>query len=1026
MKFEREALKMKKLFRPLSLVMVLVVLATTTTFSALSATIDKNLTGAGINVEKVAAYTNSSDGYATYSGNDLGANYSADSTTFKVWAPSASSVKVKLYKTGSDSEAGAGVIGTYDMTKDSSNGVWSLKQSGDLNGIYYTYLVTVNGKTNETRDVYSTACGVNSKRSMVVDLNSTNPDGWNDDSHVLFNSSSEATVWEMSVRDFSIDSSSGVDADKRGTFLGVAQHGTTLNGKGDIKTGIDYLIENKINCVQIMPMYDFGSVDETKGGQNWGYDPMNYNVPEGSFSTNPYDGAVRIKEMKTMIKALHDAGISVVMDVVYNHTYNTTDSCFENTVPGYYYRMNGNQFLNGSGCGNVTASDKTMYRKYMIDSVKYWVNEYHIDGFRFDLMGCHDITTMNKLRDELDTIDKRILTYGEPWTGTWPRDPNGIANSSAALMDNASKLNPRVGMFNDKVRDAIRGSNDNYGAASGYIMGASGFDAAVKAGEMANTSTMWGGNWSKAPTQTVTYSCCHDNLTLWDKIMRVCGSSDYDGTNSTYLAMNKLASVIEFTSQGVNFTIAGEEFARTKYGEDNSYNKGDSKNLIDWNRVSKYSDLVSYYKGLREIRSVYSPFTDSSMTSVNSSYFCSTPSGVVAYTIQNKTANANKEWGMVAVITNATSNTQTVKLQAGTTLPSSWVTVANGNSAGLKNLGTVNGSTVSVPARSSLILVDASTFDRGVTPTTPTTSTTTVPPTTTSAKKTITYNTSKIKNFNDGVSTETVANGQNVTKTIEPEDGYEIVYAKVVCGGNDITSTAYNSATSTLSFNATADTDVTIIATKIPDTHLYGDTNSDSSVTVKDASRLQKYVANITDLSATELKSSDVNNDNHVDVKDVTMIQKYVAGTVSSFPSGKSFSDEKPTYTIPTNTITTTSATTVTVPTTATTPSSTVSTGDKVLTLDPSAVSAGDERWAAYFFNSSNTSNYVWVDLDNSNSVKVPDGMDTVIFVRMNGKTTENTWDNRWNQSDDLTIGSSTKYVATGWGSGNLFTGNWA
>ena len=508
--------------------------------------------------------------------------------------------------------------------------------------------------------------------------------------------------------------------------------------------------------------------------------------------------------------------------------------------------------------------------------------------------------------------------------------------------------------------------------------------------------------------------------------MKVCGSSDYDGTNSTYLAMNKLASVIEFTSQGVNFTIAGEEFARTKYGEDNSYNKGDSKNLIDWNRVSKYSDLVSYYKGLREIRSVYSPFTDSSMTSVNSSYFCSTPSGVVAYTMQNKTANANKEWGMVAVITNATSNTQTVKLQAGTTLPSSWVTVANGNSAGLKNLGTVNGSTVSVPARSSLILVDASTFDRGVTPTTPTTSTTTVPPTTTSAKKTITYNTSKIKNFNDGVSTETVTNGQNVTKTIEPEDGYEIVYAKVVCGGNDITSTAYNSATNTLSFNVTADTDVTIIATKIPDTHLYGDTNSDSSVTVKDASRLQKYVANITDLSATELKSSDVNNDNHVDVKDVTMIQKYVAGTVSSFPSGKSFSDEKPTYTIPTNTITTTSATTVTVPTTATTPSSTVSTGDKVLTLDPSAVSAGDERWAAYFFNSSNTSNYVWVDLDNSNSVKVPDGMDIVIFVRMNGETTENTWDNRWNQSDDLTIGSSTKYVATGWGSGNLFTGNWA
>lgn len=1002
---------MKKVFRPLSLIMVLVVLATMTTFSALSATTEKFLTGAGINVETVAAYTNSSDSYNTYSGNDLGANYSADSTTFKVWAPSASKVQVKLYNTGSDSEAGAGVIGTYDMKKDSSNGVWSVTQSGDLNGVYYTYLVTVDGKTKETRDVYSTACGVNSKRSMVVDLNSTNPDGWENDTHVLFDNSTEATVWEMSVRDFSIDSSSGVDSDKRGTYLGVAQHGTTLNGKGDIKTGIDYLIEQKINCVQIMPMYDFGSVDETVGGQNWGYDPMNYNVPEGSFSTNPYDGAVRIKEMKEMIKALHDAGISVIMDVVYNHTYNTEDSCFENTVPGYYYRMNGSSFLNGSGCGNVTASDKTMYRKYMIDSVKYWANEYHIDGFRFDLMGCHDITTMNQLREELDTIDKRIITYGEPWTGTWPRDPNGIADSSAALMDNASKLNPRVGMFNDKVRDAIRGSNDNYGAASGYIMGSSGFETAIKAGAMANTSTMWGNNWSKATTQTVTYSCCHDNLTLWDKIMKVCGSSDYDGSNSTYLAMNKVAATLEFTSQGINFTVAGEEFARTKYGEDNSYNKGDSKNKIDWNRVSKYSDLVDYYKGLREIRSVYSPFTDSSMTSVNSSYFCSAPSGVVAYTMQNKTPNAANEWGMVAVITNSSSSTQTVKLQASTTLPSAWATVVNGNSAGLTNLGTVTGSTVSVPARSSLVLVDLSTFDRGIT---------TTPTTTTQSNKTIVWNTSKIKNFNDGVSTQTVTNGQNITTTVEPEDGYEVVYAKVVCGGNDITSTAYNSETGVINFNATSNAEVTLIATKIPETHLYGDVNGDNKVTVQDASKLQKYCVSKVELNETELKAGDVNNDGRVDIKDSTMIQKHIVGLVQSFPSGESFSDEKPTYTIPTNTITTTSATAIT-----TKPSTTVSTGDKVLTLDATAIASGSERWAAYFWNSSNTSDYEWISLDSSNQVKVPSGKDMVIFVRMNGKTTENSWDNRWNQSEDLTIGSSTKYVATGWGSGYLFNGNW-
>lgn len=379
-------------------------------------------TGAVTKEDVSSGYTNQSSSYATYSGRDLGANYSKASTTFKVWAPSASRVTLKMYKTGSDDETGAGVIGTKDMSKDSSTGVWSVTVSGDLNGVYYTYLVTVDGKTNETQDVYSTATGVNGNRSMVVDLDSTDPQGWSEDKHVLYDEQTDANIWEVQIRDFSISDTSGVSDAYQGKFLAFTQGGTKVNGSGDVSTCVDYLVKQGVKYVHLNPVYDYGSVDETKLDKpqyNWGYDPVNYNVPDGSYSTDPYNGEVRIKEFKQMVQALHDRGIGVIMDVVYNHTYSTS-SCFEKTVPGYYYRMSGSTFLNGSGCGNVTASDKTMFRKYMIDSVMYWAQEYHIDGFRFDLMGCHDVTTMNQIRSNLDKLDKRILMYGERgWlTGT--------------------------------------------------------------------------------------------------------------------------------------------------------------------------------------------------------------------------------------------------------------------------------------------------------------------------------------------------------------------------------------------------------------------------------------------------------------------------------------------------------------------------------------------------------------------------------------------------------------------------------
>nr|WP_255882218.1 MULTISPECIES: type I pullulanase [unclassified Ruminococcus] len=663
--------------------------------------------GAVTTQDIVSGYSNQSSSYATYSGGDLGATYTKTATTFKVWAPSASSVNLKMYKTGSDAESGAGELGTKNMTKDSSTGVWSVTVSGDLNGVYYTYLVTVNGTTKETQDVYSNAAGVNGMRSMVIDLDSTDPDGWSSDKHVLYSEQTDANIWEVQVRDFSISDTSGVSDAYQGKYLAFTQGGTKVNGSGDISTCVDYLVKQGVKYVHLNPVYDYGSVDETKLDKpqyNWGYDPVNYNVPEGSYSTDPYNGAVRIKEFKQMVQALHDRGIGVIMDVVYNHTY-STDSCFEKTVPGYYYRMSGSTFLNGSGCGNVTASDKTMFRKYMIDSVMYWAKEYHIDGFRFDLMGCHDITTMNQIRANLDTVDKRILMYGEPWMADW--SSNGISQSSACIMDNAGSVSERVAMFSDKIRNALKGGTDD--ATKGYIQGSTTVTGDIKAGMMGGSSTTFG-KWAKQPSQCVTYNSAHDNLTLWDKIMKSNGSTDYDGTNATLLAQNKLSAAIIMTSQGIPFYLAGEEFARTKYGNHNSYNSADSVNKIDWSRITKYQNLVDYYRGLMLIRDCYSPFSDGTATSGNSSYFVENGSAI-GYTIQNKTANAAKEWGTVAVLTNNTSSAKSIALKGQSTLPTSWVVVANGNKAGLESLGTVSGTTISVPARSAMVLVDAASFN---------------------------------------------------------------------------------------------------------------------------------------------------------------------------------------------------------------------------------------------------------------------------------------------------------------------------
>lgn len=643
-----------------------------------------------------------------YNGDDLGCTYKPEKTSWKVWSPDATKVQLNLYRTGSDNESGAGVIGSHNMTK--TGNCWEISLTGDHKNEYYTYSVTVNGVTKETQDVYSTAVGVNGRRSMVVDLESTNPDGWENDEHVLFDSFGEAAVWEVHVRDFSISKNSGVSEANKGKYLGFAEGGSKLNGvETEISTGIDYLVEQGINCVQLLPIYDFQSVNEEgysewgTANRNWGYDPMNYNVPEGSYSSNPHDGNVRITEFKQMIQALHDRGISVIMDVVYNHTFVTEDSSFEKTVPGYYFRKikvgNREEFSNGSGCGNETASDKAMFRKYMIDSIKYWVDEYHIDGFRFDLMGLHDIPTMNMIRDEVDKMysdgsGKKIIMYGEPWTGM-----AATPISNGCIPSRAGQLNPRVGMFGDGFRDAIRG--DNNATSKGYIQGDTLKTSAVANGMKAASFA------ARTPEQQVSYADCHDNYTLWDKIVSSNGSTQYDTTSGMFREQLRLGAGVVFTSQGVVFQLAGTEFARTKYGDGNSYKSSDEVNEHNWSRVKTYATEVNFFKGLREIRSAYSPFTDNTNTSKNTMKFMSSTGNLISYTIENKTANASKEWGKVAVLFN--NGTNAVNANLGS---SGWTIVSDGTKAGLKSLGTVSGSNYSVPGRTSVILVESSTFNR--------------------------------------------------------------------------------------------------------------------------------------------------------------------------------------------------------------------------------------------------------------------------------------------------------------------------
>lgn len=641
---------------------------------------------------------------SAYSGNDLGASYSKKATTFKVWSPNAASVRVNIFEHGSDNEGDAGSIMSRAMSLDKTTGVWSVTINGDLLNKYYTYSVTHGKTTKETADVYAKACGVNGQRSMVVDLSTTNPDGWENDKHVLVQNQTDASVWEISVADFSSSESSGVSEANRGKYLAFTEEGTTVNGvQGASSTCVDYLKKLGVKYVQIMPFYDFGSVDESKNimdQYNWGYDPVNYNCPEGSYSTNPKKGEVRIKECKQMIQALHNAGIGVIMDVVYNHTY-TSDSWLQRTVPNYYYRMNNDgTFSNGSGCSNDTASEHLMFRKYMIDSVTYWASEYHIDGFRFDLMGLYDVTTMNSIRTALDHLyedgsGSQILMYGEAWDMATNCDEGTVL----ASQKNLKQLSDRIGAFDDTIRDAIKGST---GGTDGAFVQEGSRRANLKTGIAGQSDTTTG--WANVPSQCVTYASCHDNLCLYDKLVGSVYGADgkYRKRYEDLVAMNKLSAAIVITSQGIPFSLGGEEFCRSKDGDENSYASSRKENILDWENVDLYSDVIEYYRGLYKIRDAFAAFSDSTAETANSlTYLSDVPKGVTGYTINNTESG---KWSQMCVIFNGSDSAQNV------TAKGDWVVLADNKTAGLRNIKNVTNS-VKVEAHSAVIMVDTKSYD---------------------------------------------------------------------------------------------------------------------------------------------------------------------------------------------------------------------------------------------------------------------------------------------------------------------------
>ena len=625
----------------------------------------------------------------TYEGTDLGATWTQDSTTFRVWAPTASAVWVNLYESGDPTSPD--LMDQLEMTRD-INGTWVLEKSGDLNGVYYTYQVDVDGETVEACDPYARTTGVNGRRAMVIDLDATDPEGWDTDKDPNYdNGITDAVIYELHVRDLSVDNSSGIQ--NKGKFLGLIETGTT-NSQG-VPTGLDHIKNLGVTHIHLLPSYDYGSIDEAnlhENNFNWGYDPQNYNVPEGSYSTDPYQGEVRVKEFKQMVKGLHDNGISVIMDVVYNHVYDAKGFCFNQIVPGFFSRITpmGN-YSAGSGCGNDTASERAMVKKYIVDSVNYWADEYHIDGFRFDLVGLIDTETVNEVVKTVHESHPNVIFYGEGWTMDTEMTKEGYTMAT----QRNSEETPNFAYFSDTIRDAIRGPMTNT-TQPGYCSGGSGFGG--------NIVSCFKGmpSWCKTPTQTINYASCHDNNSLFDRIIMATPSASFEDR----VRMNNLAAAIVMTSQGTPLFQAGEEMLRSKPLPDgtydhNSYKSPDSVNNLKWDDLNQelYLDTYYYYQGLIDFRKAHPALrmTDPEQVQDAITAITDPKSSTLAFQIDGG-VNGEESEGLY-VIFNPRSEAAEMDLPEG-----QWTVYINGEDAGTMPLDIVEGS-VSVDPISAMVLV---------------------------------------------------------------------------------------------------------------------------------------------------------------------------------------------------------------------------------------------------------------------------------------------------------------------------------
>lgn len=644
-----------------------------------------------------------------YLENDLGLSYHPTHATFKVWSPTAKEAWLNVYTTANTPS----LYKKVPLTREDT--VWTVTLKEDLKGFFYTYsfIHAPNQDEVEAADVYSRAVGLNGNRTAIIPLSETNPDKWEEDSFKQVASITDALIWEVHIEDFSSDQSAHFSKENRGKYRAFTEDSVYVNDDPTQLAGVSYLKDLGINYVHLLPAFDFEN-DELAQIYNWGYDPKNFLVPEGKYASDPRNPVARIKEFKEMVAHIHKQGIGVILDVVFNHTFFFEEAWFQRTVPGYYYRFKKDGSLaNGSGTGNETASERKMMRKYIIDAVLYWVEEYHIDGFRFDLMGLHDVATMNLLRKALDDHGhERVLLYGEPWSagGVSIYEPNKPADKY-----HIEELVDGIAVFNDDFRDAIKGPvfDKKKGA---FLQGMNGHPGSIYsntdliASILANTQSDVGRfrlpdekKWARNPSQVVTYASAHDNLTFYDKLVATQKTTPSYQRDLDLIQLNKIHAALLFTSLGGIFFQAGEEWGRTKFGNENSYQASIDVNMIDWSRTYENRDLVQYYKGMIQIRQAYSPLRDPSNKTGDAVTFSQLRENLLAYTIPNTTGNS--PWKMMAVVVNTNKESERVSLRSRSPLPKEWTIIANRHTAGLNPLGTVLGNHFVINPKEVLILV---------------------------------------------------------------------------------------------------------------------------------------------------------------------------------------------------------------------------------------------------------------------------------------------------------------------------------